>query len=67
MSKGYKKLDVWQLAYQMSLKVYRVSKNFLKDENFGLRSQMCHASVSIAANLAEGHGRNYQKEFIRYK
>jgi four helix bundle protein len=66
MSNGYKKLDVWNLSYQLSLKVHKITKKLPKDENFGLKSQMRRASVSITANLAEGQGRDYLKEFIRY-
>jgi four helix bundle protein len=66
MSNGYKKLDVWNLAYKLSLNIYRITKNFPKDEIYGLRSQIRRSSVSIIANLAEGHGKFYPKEFIRY-
>lgn len=66
MSNGYKKPDVWNLAYQLSLKVHRISTKLPTDEDFGLKTQMRRASVSITANLAEGQGRDYLKEFIRY-
>ena len=66
LSNGYRKLDVWKLAYEFCLNIYWITKNFPMDERFGLKSQMRRSSVSIIANLAEGHGRGYPKDFIRF-
>lgn len=64
MSYGYKKLDVWNKAYQMTLRLYRITTFFPKEEKFGLISQMRRASFSIIGNLAEGYNKNYLKEYI---
>ncbi|RKD32261.1 four helix bundle protein [Thermohalobacter berrensis] len=62
----FKKLDVWKKAYNLSLEVYKTTKNFPSDETFGLTSQIRRASVSISTNIAEGNGRIYSKEYIKF-
>ncbi len=51
-SKDYKDLLAWQKAHKFVLEVYNVTKDFPKDELYGLTSQFSRAAVSIAANLA---------------
>ncbi|MDQ5962458.1 MAG: hypothetical protein QG653_265 [Patescibacteria group bacterium] len=63
---SYKELFVWQKAYQLSLKIYSATKNFPKDEIFGLVSQMRRASVSIISNIAEGNARGSKKEYVQF-
>src|SRR6188768_1398914 len=53
-SKSFRDLVVWQKAHQLVLAVYKLTKNFPKDERFGLISQIRRSSVSVAANIAEG-------------
>lgn len=64
--KGYKRLRMWNEAHELVLGVYRVTKNFPKDELFGLTSQIRRAAVSVAANIVEGQARNSRKEFIQF-
>lgn len=52
-AKDFRGLIVWQKAHQLVLAVYKVTKNFPKEEMFGLTSQMRRAMVSVAANIAE--------------
>ncbi len=66
MQSGYKKLDVWKKGYELTLKVYEVTRHYPKEETYGLISQMRRASSSIIANLAEGYGRNHLGEYIQY-
>jgi four helix bundle protein len=54
---AYKELKVWQKAHQLVLEVYQITNAFPKQEMFGITSQMRRASVSVAANLAEGCGK----------
>ena len=59
-------LDVWKRAVDFSVEIYRLTETFPKEERFGLTSQIRRASVSIAANIAEGAGRKSNKDFIRF-
>ena len=63
---GFKNLLVWQRAYRFTLTIYKISKDFPKDELYGLTSRIRRASVSVAANIAEGYEREYRKQFIHF-
>lgn len=63
---NYRNLLVWQKSHQLALEVYKVTKTFPRDEQFGLISQLKRASSSIPTNLAEGSGKLTQREFRRY-
>ena len=64
--KSYKDLEVWQKAMDMVVMCYQTTKNFPKNEVYGLASQLQRAAVSIPANIAEGRERKYSKEFVQY-
>jgi four helix bundle protein len=64
--KDFRELKVWQKAHQLTLAVYRITAAFPREELYGLTSQLRRASSSIAANLAEGCGRNGDMEFARF-
>jgi four helix bundle protein len=61
-----RKYEVFQLADQLVLDVYRVSAKFPKAELFGLTGQMRRAAASIPMNLAEGAARAGAKEFAQF-
>ena len=63
---SFEKLNVWQKARKLSVKIYKITKVFPKDERFGLISQMRRCSVSIASNIAEGSGRHSPKDKARF-
>ena len=63
---SYRDLKVWQLSMDLVIDCYRAVKLFPKHEQFGLSSQLQRAAVSIPANIAEGHGRSYTKEYLRH-
>ena len=62
----YRKYKVWQRAHQLVIDVYQLTSNFPKSEQFNLISQINRAAVSIPTNIAEGCGRQTQKELIRF-
>jgi four helix bundle protein len=59
-------LRVWDLAYKMSLAVYRVTRSFPKEELYGLTSQMRRSAVSVGANIAEGQKRRTRKDVANF-
>jgi len=62
----YRDLNVWQKAVELAEENYRLAKKLPKTEDAGLGSQLRRASVSIAANIAEGQGRRGSREFARF-
>ncbi|HWB01037.1 MAG TPA: four helix bundle protein [Pirellulales bacterium] len=64
MIRNYRDLEVWQRAIDIAC--YRLSDQFPKTEIYGLTSQLRRAAVSVAANIAEGHGRRRTKEYLHH-
>lgn len=64
--KTHKNLDVWKFSIDLVTLIYESTKDFPKEEIFGLTNQMRRASISIPSNIAEGAARNSQKEFIQF-
>nr|WP_321353650.1 four helix bundle protein [uncultured Draconibacterium sp.] len=62
----FKELKVWQKGRVLVKEIYKATHTFPKDELFGITSQMRRAAVSIPANIAEGCGRNSDKELSRF-
>ncbi len=66
MEKPHKKLDVWQMAMDLVIEIYRITESFPKEEKYGLSNQLRRAAVSVPSNIAEGAARNTKKEFVNY-
>ena len=67
MIQHYKDLTAYQKSYQAALDVYRVAKQFPREEIYGLMSQIKRAATSIPLNIAEGYGkRQSASEFKRF-
>ncbi|HEY3172869.1 MAG TPA: four helix bundle protein [Thermoanaerobaculia bacterium] len=66
MIRSYRDLLVWQKAVDLAIECYRVSRTLPKSEMYGLASQVQRAAVSIAANIAEGHGREHLGDYLRH-
>jgi four helix bundle protein len=62
----FRELKVWHKAHRLTLAVYQCSTEFPREERFGLTGQLRRCAASVAANLAEGCGRNGDAEFARF-
>jgi len=62
----FEQLIVWQKADQFVLNVYSITKQFPKEELFGLTSQFRRAAISIPANIAEGYSKKGAKDKMRF-
>jgi len=63
---NYRELRVWVKAIDFTRSIYKATKNFPKDEVFGLCSQLKRAAVSIPSNIAEGSVKRSDKDFSRF-
>jgi len=64
--KSYKDLVVWQRAMEAVEMTYALAQRLPDDEKFGLISQMKRAAVSVPANIAEGHGSQLRKVYLKH-
>lgn len=62
----FTKLKVWQKAHTFTVNLYKITNSFPSEEKYGLTNQLRRAAISIESNLAEGCGRNGDKEFSRF-
>ena len=63
---NYKQLKVWTKAIDLVVDIYKITAEFPKEEKYGLISQMRRSAVSVTSNIAEGAGRNSEKEFSHF-
>jgi len=63
---NYKELILWQKSIRLVSDVYKATGTFPDRERFNLISQINRAAVSIPSNIAEGAGRNSDKEFVQF-
>ena len=64
--KVYNDLDVWKVSRELVKSIYDVTKEFPKEEQYGLINQIRRCAVSIPSNIAEGCGRNHTKYSIQF-
>ena len=62
----YKNLHIWQKSMDLVDEVYTLTRNFPKEEIYGLTNQIRRAAVSIPSNIAEGAGRNSNPQFSNF-
>jgi four helix bundle protein len=62
----FKDLLIWQKAINLVTDIYKSTKSFPKDEQFGLTSQIRRSSISIPSNIAEGHGRLGKNDYLKF-
>ena len=65
-SSDYRQLKVWQKAMDLTVVIYSLVNKFPRAENYALSDQMRRSVVSIPSNIAEGQGRNSDKEFVNF-
>lgn len=63
---NFRNLMIWQKSMSLTNKIYKSTNNFPKEEIFALTSQIRRSSVSIPSNIAEGFGRDSNKEYLRF-
>ena len=62
----FEKYEIYQVAVELSLDVYKLTKSWPKTESYGMISQIQRASTSVGANIAEGTSRFSEKEKARF-
>ena len=63
--RDFRELKVWEKAHRLTLRLYKLTRSFPKDERYGLTAQIRRAAASIGANIAEGCGRRTPGDFAR--
>ena len=64
--KNFYDLEAWQKGHLLVLEIYKITKNFPKEELFGIISQLKRAASSVTANIAEGFERYHFKDKVRF-
>lgn len=64
--KDFYDLDAWKKAHQLTLEIYKITKDFPKEELYGIISQLRRAASSITANIAEGFARYHYRDKVRF-
>ena len=64
--KSHKDLDLWKKSIDLVTSIYRITKEYPKDETYGLINQIRRSAVSIPSNISEGAARKSTKEFVRF-
>ena len=64
--KSYKDLNIWGRSIGVVEDIYKITKNFPKEEIYGLTSQLRRSAVSITSNIAEGFARFHNKEYRQF-
>ena len=66
MIQSHKDLIVWQKGVDLVLSIYKLTKDFPKEEIYGITSQIRRAAISIPSNIAEGRSRGTRKDFAQF-
>ena len=64
--RDFRQLNVWERAHALTLDIYRATATFPREEIYGITSQLRRCGASVAANIAEGCGRNGNGDFHRF-
>jgi four helix bundle protein len=66
MARDHRKLAAFELADELTLRIYRITQCFPREETYGLRAQLRRAALSIPSNIVEGCGRDTEREYVRF-
>jgi len=64
--RNYRNLGAWQHADELTVQIYRVTRQFPSSEIYGITSQLRRAAYSVPANIAEGSGRESNADYLRF-
>jgi four helix bundle protein len=64
--RDFRKIEAWQLADDLAVAVYRLSRGFPKEEAYGLTNQIRRSAVSTPANIVEGSARETKKDYLHF-
>ena len=62
----YKDLDTWKKSRELVSEIYDITNSFPKEKIYGLTNQIRRAAISVPSNIAEGNGRNSNKEINQF-
>jgi four helix bundle protein len=66
MARDHRKLRVFHETHQLTIAIYQETKDFPRDEWFGLRAQMRRAATSVPSNIVEGSAREGSGEYVNF-
>lgn len=66
MVRNFYNLEVWNLGYELTLELYKLTENFPEHERGNVISQIRRAALSIPLNIAEGSTRNSKKAYLQF-
>ena len=66
MEKPHKNLEAWKQSMDLVVEIYKTTKEFPNQENYGITNQVRRAAVSVPSNIAEGAARQTKKEFANF-
>ena len=66
MARDHRRLRVYHEAHALTISIYNETRNFPRDERFGIRAQVRRATVSITSNIVEGNARRSTAEYVNF-
>jgi four helix bundle protein len=64
--KSFEEMPVWQKAMDLAVRIYNLTDNLPKKEDYGLTSQIRRSALSVPGNIAEGFGRKHIKDKLNF-